>query len=406
MTHQLATWLGNVRGFGIWVEPLLSFLLLSSLLLVLAYAGTLAVQRSSAARRIWRAAFVALPLLLLAEVTGLTNLVFSSLSLAATALWSAADSSATIYPGIASRATPSFSFLLTIREEVTWLMTRLAFVWLTITLVLLARLAWFRLTLSRRSAELLPVESPQLVSRLRRLTARQRLRQPVRLAILPGLCSPLVFGARRPTLALPEDFEDQFAPDAQDAILAHELAHVASADYAWQFFAEFITALLWWHPLIWWARRRLLAVNELAADEATLHVHDGPSLLAEALVITGRQLLGRRVQGAFAIIGTRRGLGQRVRNLLHLADEPGALRPTWKRCFLGGTLATMVILAGTSFLSAKTHDLTLTSGWQETFRTSLLGRMLHDKPTTRFANYPPGTFVCPLTGQMWTVGEK
>ena len=95
----------------------------------------------------------------------------------------------------------------------------------------------------------------------------------VELSKLPG---PIAFGIFRLTIGLPPGFHRNFNIPQQDAMIAHELAHLAVHDPAWGVLADAVVAVFWWHPLVWWARRQLCAANEAAADEASLLIADGP----------------------------------------------------------------------------------------------------------------------------------
>ena len=134
----------------------------------------------------------------------------------------------------------------------------------------------------------------------------------IRTGVAEGLPGPVAFGILRPTILVPADFARRFSRSQQEVILAHELAHLAGSDPAWLLFGELIVALLWWHPLVHLARRRLLAASEQAADEASLLVPDGPDVLAECLVKLGRRLTGKARLGWVAAEGTglRSGLAR------------------------------------------------------------------------------------------------
>ena len=107
-------------------------------------------------------------------------------------------------------------------------------------------------------------------------------------------------------------------------MLAHELAHLAAGDPAWQLLANLLCMLAWWHPLAWYLRHRLRAAGEAAADEASLLVPDGPGVLAACLVAMGRRLVGPPRLGWLSIEGPgfRSGLGRRVERLLSLPAQP------------------------------------------------------------------------------------
>jgi len=150
------------------------------------------------------------------------------------------------------------------------------------------------------------------------------IRQRVRVLESGRLTSPIAFGLIRPTVGLPPDFAMRFDAAKQEAMLAHELAHLAAHDPLWCLLADVAMAVLWWHPGVWWLRRQLHLASEMAADEASLLVADGPRVLAECLVELGARLTGP-VLGQLRVSGFRSHLGRRVQRLVHL--EGRAWRP-------------------------------------------------------------------------------
>src|SRR6185503_14478821 len=102
-----------------------------------------------------------------------------------------------------------------------------------------------------------------------------------------GLPGPIAFGIFHPGISLPPNFSEKFSIAQQEAMLAHELAHLAAGDPLWQLLADLSVALFWWHPAAWWARHQLRMACEGAADEASLLIENGPHALAECLVTLG-----------------------------------------------------------------------------------------------------------------------
>jgi beta-lactamase regulating signal transducer with metallopeptidase domain len=162
------------------------------------------------------------------------------------------------------------------------------------------------------------VTDEALLLRVSELARGLRFSRRVRLIESGRLASPIAFGLLRPTIGLPRDFVARFDPEKRDVMLAHELAHLASHDPFWCLLADAASALLWWHPCVWWMRRQLHLASELAADEASLLVVDGPRVLAECLVELGGQLAGPRLVAPLGISGFRSNLGCRVQRLIHL----------------------------------------------------------------------------------------
>ncbi|HXT42063.1 MAG TPA: M56 family metallopeptidase, partial [Candidatus Angelobacter sp.] len=165
------------------------------------------------------------------------------------------------------------------------------------------------------------------------------------------LNGPIVFGVLRPTVGLPADFVSRFSPAQQEAMLAHELAHLASHDPGWYSVADLAAAVLWWHPMVWWARHQLHVASEQAADEASLLVADGPGVLAECLVKLGVRLTRPPSFVSLGIEGNgfRSGLGRRVERLLTLRGHswcpPNRTRSVMIKAFGPGILVAAVILS-------------------------------------------------------------
>ncbi len=111
---------------------------------------------------------------------------------------------------------------------------------------------WLRLRTALRAASPLP------------------LNLPIRVMSSPSRIEPGVFGVFRPVLLLPEGITDRLPPAQWDAILAHELCHVRRRDNLTAAIHMAVEAIFWFHPLVWWIGKRLLAERERACDEAVL----------------------------------------------------------------------------------------------------------------------------------------
>lgn len=161
------------------------------------------------------------------------------------------------------------------------------------------------------------VDDPLLSRRVAALAARLGVRGPVVLLEYEGLAAPMAFGLWGRGIVLPAAFTVEYPPAQQDAVLAHELAHLAGHDPAWLLLAEVVCGGLWWQPLAWWARGRLHAASERAADDASVLVPGGPQLLADCLVRVGRRLARPAAPAWVSTQGRfRSGLGRRVERLL------------------------------------------------------------------------------------------
>ena len=80
---------------------------------------------------------------------------------------------------------------------------------------------------------------------------------------------PVTAGVFRSAILFPSDWSEW--DDAKlEAILAHELSHVARRDPLTQFVSLLHRAIFWFSPLAWWLDRQLADLAEQASDEAAL----------------------------------------------------------------------------------------------------------------------------------------
>lgn len=192
-----------------------------------------------------------------------------------------------------------------------------------------------------------------LLQRVAALSRRVGLRRRVRVFESSRLSGPVAFGILRPTIGLPKDFTRVFTPEQQEVMLAHELAHLEANDPGWLLGSDLLTALLWWHPLVWWARRRFRSISELAADEASILVADGPGLLAECLLRLAAGAQARTVHLGIGMTGSgfRSGLAQRIQRLLNL--QPASWSPLGRlKTFAARILAPAAWVAAAIFTTA------------------------------------------------------
>lgn len=326
----------------VWLR---TFVVLGAGVLVVTLLAALAAWplRSAAGRRaVWQAVAIGLAVLVAAEVTGATS---------GLGLWLASDGATApefVEPGPPldaplpplERALDGPRFAPAVEVPVTPGAGRAdgpvvwwpGLLWLVGAVLVAGRASLARLLLVLFRRRQRAVTDPELLQRCQSVAERLGLRRPVRLLEADGLTGPVAFGVVWPTVALPAGFATDFTPVQQEAVLAHELGHLASCDPAWHLLSDLVTAALWWHPLAWEARHRLRAASEAAADEASVVVADGPGVLAGCLVQMGRRLTAARAGAWERMAGGefRSGLGRRVKRLLSLDAgrwrSPGRVR--------------------------------------------------------------------------------
>jgi hypothetical protein len=209
-------------------------------------------------------------------------------------------------------------------------------IWLAGSALLVARFCVARIWLAVRRHTATPAD-PDSVKVIARWRTSFGLRD-VQCQAWSDLRSPVAFGIFRPTIALPPDFALRFTPVEREAMLAHEMAHLAAQDPFWLNVSDAVVALAWWHPLIWWARRQLQFANEAVADEASALIPGGARALAESLVRLGRELVSFDPARTLGVdgMGLRSHLGSRIGCLLR-EPRPWQAPTLWSRCIPHGS---------------------------------------------------------------------
>lgn len=159
------------------------------------------------------------------------------------------------------------------------------------------------------------------------------------------LATPIACGLVRRAVLLPPAAADWSAARLR-MVLVHEMAHLRRRDVATQGLAQVACAIFWFDPLLWWARARLRAAAESAADDSVLSDGTPPDRYVMELVRLVRESLPARVPLAAASVA--RGLSERAHRALDPRLERGAAR---RRPLLAGL---GLMFAATLLLGAAT----------------------------------------------------
>jgi bla regulator protein BlaR1 len=95
---------------------------------------------------------------------------------------------------------------------------------------------------------------------------------------------PSIFGICKPVLILPEGITDRLTSAQLEAVFAHELCHVRRQDNLTAAIHMVVEVIFWFHPLVWWIRRQLLAERERACDEEVIRLASDPQVYAEGIL--------------------------------------------------------------------------------------------------------------------------
>jgi beta-lactamase regulating signal transducer with metallopeptidase domain/multidrug resistance efflux pump len=236
-------------------------------------------------------------------------------------------------------------------------------IWLGGVVLLIGRLAWASLRLTRLVARL-----PQLTDSAFVVIAADCARQMGLSRCPPALradhlAGPALAGLFRPRLLVPGHVLNRFPASELRLMLLHELAHVRRRDVLANWVLSALAAVHWFNPLIVLALGRARADRELACDEAVLLATstsagkfrrpvDERRAYGHTLLRLAEHLCGtaqRPASTAGIVVGVlqdKRQLERRI--LMILRFNPAAASNRWPALLAGG----MLVLAGLTLTDA------------------------------------------------------
>jgi beta-lactamase regulating signal transducer with metallopeptidase domain len=191
-------------------------------------------------------------------------------------------------------------------------------------LILLTLIALVRLFVLKARAAVL-VDAPWLTA-LARAQQRMGFKHGTALLTSHDLPSPISWGVVRPVILLNAEAAESHAE--AEAIITHELAHVARLDWAKLLLSRVAVALLWFNPLVWLLAREAHQLREEAADDAVLATDIDETEYARLLVGVARHECRGILIGAHGVAPARNSLARRVKRVLDGAVKraPGGWR--------------------------------------------------------------------------------
>jgi beta-lactamase regulating signal transducer with metallopeptidase domain len=191
-------------------------------------------------------------------------------------------------------------------------------------LVLLTLIAILRLFILKARANVL-IDAPWLTA-LARAQKRMGFKHGTALLTSNELPSPISWGVVRPVILLNSEAAESH--HEAEAIITHELAHVANLDWAKLLLSRVVIALFWFNPFVWILAREAHQLREEAADDAVLATEIEDTEYAKLLVGVARHECRGLLIGAHGVAPGRNSLARRVRRVLDSATRraPGGWR--------------------------------------------------------------------------------
>jgi beta-lactamase regulating signal transducer with metallopeptidase domain len=213
-------------------------------------------------------------------------------------------------------------------------------------LLFVTSLALMRLIALRARADVL-IDGHWL-SALARAQRRMGFKHGTALLTSDDLASPISWGLMRPVILLNSRAVE--ATGEAEAIIAHELAHVARMDWVKLLFARVTTALFWFNPLVWVLAREAHQLREEAADDSVLAADIADTDYAQLLVGVARHECPGLLLGAHGVAPSKSSLARRVARVL---DGKSVRGPVARSFALG-------VFTGAVLIAAPLAALTLT----------------------------------------------
>jgi bla regulator protein BlaR1 len=206
-------------------------------------------------------------------------------------------------------------------------------------LFMMTLVAVLRLQRLRSRSEVLL--DPRWLTALAAMQQRFGFKHGTALLVSRELASPISWGLVRPVILLDERASAN--GDEAEAVIAHELAHVARLDWAKLIAGRAATALFWFNPLVWLLARRCHELREEAADDAVLRTDFERADYAELLVGIARHENRGILLAANGVAPSRGSLARRI----HCVLDPGLRRVPAGLAFSIGCAALALGVGGT-----------------------------------------------------------
>jgi beta-lactamase regulating signal transducer with metallopeptidase domain len=186
------------------------------------------------------------------------------------------------------------------------------------------------------------------VAILERLKNELKISTPIKLSASALVKVPMVLGWLKPVVLMPIGAVNQLTVEQVEAILAHELAHIARYDYALNLLQSLIEVIFYFNPAVWWISANIRTERENCCDDLAVELCGNPLNYARALVSLQEM---HQASPAFALsfASGKKQLLTRIQRILNQPHKnPNAME---KFSVIGLVLAAAIMLS----MQAKTN---------------------------------------------------
>jgi beta-lactamase regulating signal transducer with metallopeptidase domain/uncharacterized membrane protein len=153
---------------------------------------------------------------------------------------------------------------------------------------------------------------------IEKLSAKAGLQKAVDLVESALVRTPVVIGHLKPMILFPLGVINRLSPQEVEAILAHELAHVARYDFVFNIVQSLVEALFYYHPTVWWLSEQARNEREMASDHFAIGL-TGDSLSYAKALVTIQEMAWFPLSQSLAFAGQGKGqLRTRIQRIFNV----------------------------------------------------------------------------------------
>ncbi len=191
-----------------------------------------------------------------------------------------------------------------------------------------------------------PVKLSELDPVVRETLRRHGAKRGISLCASADVRVPAALGLLRPAIVIPNWAMKELSPTEINQLLLHELAHFRRWDDWTNLAQQFVKALFFFHPAVWWIDNRVTVEREMACDDEVLAETPSPRAYAECLAhLAEKSFMNRAIALAQAALGKISQTSDRVAEILNVNRPLASSRSSRLAVWLVAALAVVCVVS-------------------------------------------------------------
>lgn len=196
--------------------------------------------------------------------------------------------------------------------------------------------------LIRRCRQIERITIPWVQTLFARCLKTVGIEHRVQLMMSHRFASPTLVTVGQPVVVIPSWCLERLSPQELKQVFLHELLHYVRRDHMAILVVQVVRILFFFHPIIWYAGRRLRAEAELACDVAVVTVARKPySYVASLLKVAEGPSLARW-RGVLELARPASLMATRIREVLNGIDDRKRVVSLWTSFLLTGLVVVVL----------------------------------------------------------------